>query len=100
MPTETVNDSVRVAIASLLKLINLMGAELLVGKHRDDIDEFERNVRAKLYAHLPDASPGDTASGVALAHAMVEPVLADLRERVRRMQCGEPTPLAHVEGFG
>jgi hypothetical protein len=25
---------------------------------------------------------------------MVEPVLADLRERVRRMQCGEPTPLA------
>jgi hypothetical protein len=72
-------------MASLLKLINLMGAELLVGKHRDDIDEFEQSVRTKLYAPVPGVSPEQTAAGVALAHAMVEPVLADLRERVRRM---------------
>jgi hypothetical protein len=87
-----VSDPVRVAIASLLKLINLLGAELLVGKHRDDIDEFEQNVRAKLFAHAPGASPEETAAGVALAHSLVEPVLANLRERVRQIQPATPAP--------
>ena len=31
----------RVAFASLVKMINLLGAELLVGKYREDIDLFE-----------------------------------------------------------
>ena len=94
MPAERINDSLRVAMASLLKLINLMGAELLVGKHRNDIYEFERNVRAKLYANVPGASSEDTASGVALAHAMVEPLLADLRDRVRRIDSRSLDPLS------
>ena len=88
------SDTVRGAIASLVKLINLLGAELLVGKHRDDIDAFEQNVRAKLFAHIEGASSEDTAAGVALAHSLIEPVLANLRERVRQIQPGSPPPFA------
>ncbi len=86
MDTQGCSDSVRVAIASLVKLVNLLGAEMLVGQHRDDIDAFEQSVRAKLYASLEGVSASDTAAGVALAHSLIEPVLASLRERVRRTQ--------------
>ncbi|MDE3177769.1 MAG: hypothetical protein KGM15_16835 [Pseudomonadota bacterium] len=82
------------AIASLIKLINLMGAEMLVGKHRDDVDAFEQSVRAKLYAHIEGASPKDTAAGVALAHSLIEPVLANLRERVRQNEAASLPPFA------
>src|ERR1700728_2177139 len=90
MQDNSCSDPVRVAIASLVKLVSLLGAELLVGKHRDDIDEFEQSVRAKLFAHVQGASPQDTAAGVALAHSLVEPVLASLRERVRQLQSASP----------
>ena len=86
MEGQGVSDTVRVAVASLVKLINLLGAELLVGKHRDDIDEFEQSVRAKLFASAPGATPEETAAGVALAHSLIEPVLASLRERVRQLE--------------
>ena len=79
-------DSVRVAIASLVKLIDLLGADVLVGRSYEDVEGFERNVRAKLFAHIEGASAEDTASGVALAHTLVEPILANLRERVRNSQ--------------
>ena len=72
------------------KLINLLGAELTVGKHREDIDLIERCVRAKLFAHVDGVSATDHAAGVALAHSLVEPVLKDLRERVERLQ---PAPM-------
>jgi hypothetical protein len=90
MDAQGCSDSVRVAIASLVKLINLLGAEMLVGQHRDDIDAFEQSVRAKLYAHVEGVTPEDTAAGVALAHSLIEPVLANLRERVRRSQAAPP----------
>jgi hypothetical protein len=86
MDPQGCSDSVRVAIASLVKLINLLGAEMLVGQHRDDVDAFEQSVRAKLHAHVQGVSAEDTAAGVALAHSLIEPVLANLRERVRRAQ--------------
>jgi hypothetical protein len=88
------SDSVRVAIASLVKLVSLLGAELLVGRHRDDIDAFEQSVRAKLFAHIEGASSEETAAGVALAHSLIEPVLANLRERVRQIQAASPPPFA------
>jgi hypothetical protein len=91
MDTPGCSDTVRVAIASLVKLINLLGAEMLVGKHRDDFDAFEQSVRAKLYANVQGATPEDTAAGVALAHSLIEPVLANLRERVKQVQ-GESMP--------
>ena len=94
MEPEGCSDPVRVAIASLVKLINLMGAEMLVGKHRDDVDAFEQSVRAKLYAHVEGASPADTAAGVALAHSLIEPVLANLRERVRQTEAATLPPFA------
>jgi hypothetical protein len=94
------SDPIRVAIGSLVKLISLMGAEMLVGKHRDDVDAFEQSVRAKLYAHLEGVSPEDTAAGVALAHSLIEPVLADLRERVRQAQAASLPPFAAPPSTG
>ena len=94
MDAQGCSDAVRVAIASLVKLVNLLGAEMLVGKHRDDVDAFEQSVRAKLYAHVDGASPQDTAAGVALAHSLIEPVLANLRERVRQNQASSLPPFA------
>jgi hypothetical protein len=95
MESPACSDPVRVAIASLVKLINLLGAEMLVGKHRDDLDAFEQSVRAKLFAHVQGVSPEDTAAGVALAHSLIEPVLANLRERVKQAQAAaSPPPFA------
>ena len=94
MDSPECSDPVRVAIASLVKLVNLMGAELLVGKHRDDIDAFEQSVRAKLHASVEGVSSEDTAAGVALAHSLIEPVLANLRERVKQTRAAETPALA------
>ena len=80
---------VRVALASLVKMINLLGAEMLVGKYREDIDVFESCVRAKLYAHVDGVSPESTAAGVAMAHSLVDPVLPHLRERVNSLQASK-----------
>ena len=102
MNTDT--EAVRVTLASLVKMINLLGAEMLVGKYREDVDVFESCVRAKLFAHVEGASPEATAAGVAMAHSLVEPVLKELRERVRAVQATEaaiaaaaavPIPLPH-----
>ena len=75
-----------VAMASLVRMISLLGAELLVGRHRDDVDLFEQCVRAKLHAHVEGVSIEATAAGVALAHGLIEPVLRDLRERAKVLQ--------------
>ena len=74
-----------VTLASLVKLVNLLGAELTVGKYREDIDVIERCVRAKLFAHVEGVSADDHAAGVALAHSLVEPVLQNLRARVEKL---------------
>ncbi|MCI4678488.1 hypothetical protein K9U39_04155 [Rhodoblastus acidophilus] len=70
-----------VALASLVKMISLLVAELVVGTHHDNIDLVESNVRAKLFASVDGVSSEATAAGVALAHRLVEPVLRDLRAR-------------------
>ena len=85
---------VRVALASLVKMINLLGAELLVGKFREDIEVFENCVRAKLFAHVEGVSPEATAAGVALAHSLVDPVLKHLRGRVRDLHTAERAAMA------
>jgi hypothetical protein len=85
---------VRVAFASLVKLINLIGAEMLVGKYREDIDVFESCVRAKLFANVEGVSPEATAAGVALAHSLVDPVLRHLRERVQTLHAAEGIAMA------
>jgi len=80
---------VKVALASLVKMINLLGAELLVGKYREDIDVFESAVRAKLFAHVEGVSPEATAAGVALAQNLVDPVLKSLRARALGLHAAE-----------
>ncbi len=86
-----INDAgeVKVALASLVKMINLIGAEMLVGKYREDIEVFESCVRAKLFANVEGVSPEQTAAGVAMAQALVDPVLKNLRERVRILHAAE-----------
>ena len=84
----------RVALASLIKMVNLLGAEMLVGKYREDIDVFESCVRAKLFAHVEGVNPEETAAGVALAHSLVDPVLRQLRERVRHLHAAETAAMA------
>ncbi len=74
-----------VALASLVKMVGLLCAELVVGSHRDDIDLIENSVRAKLHAEVEGISGAATAAGVALAHQLVGPVLRDLRERAKRL---------------
>jgi hypothetical protein len=74
-------DVATVALASLVKMIGLLGAELVVGTHNDDIDLIETSIRAKLHATVEGVSPEATAEGVALAHRLVEPILRDLRAR-------------------
>ncbi len=82
-----------VTLAALVKLINLLGAELTVGRHREDINVIERCVRTKLFAQVDGVSAGDHAAGVALAHSLVEPVLRDLRERVEKLQSPPAQPI-------
>jgi hypothetical protein len=89
----------RVAFASLIKLINLLGAELVVGKHREDIDLIETCVRAKLFANVDGVSPEATAAGVALAHSLVDPVLKNLRERVQTLHTAERVAMAEHVGI-
>jgi hypothetical protein len=74
-------DVATVALASLVKMIGLLGAELVVGTHDDDINLVESSIRAKLFASVDGVSSESTAAGVALAHRLVEPVLRDLRAR-------------------
>jgi hypothetical protein len=81
-----------VTLAALVKLINLLGAELTVGRHREDIDLIEHCVRTKLFAHVDGVSASDHATGVALAHSLVEPVLKDLRGRVEKLQSPPAQP--------
>jgi hypothetical protein len=85
---------VRVAFAALVKMIDLMGAEMLVGKYREDIDVFENCVRAKLFAHVEGVSAESTAAGVALAQSLVDPVLRRLRERVHNLHLAEAAAMA------
>ena len=93
-----VTPDVAVAIASLVKMIKLLGAELVAGTHRDDIDLFEKKVREKLFASVDGASAGSTAAGVALAHSLVEPVLRDLRAQAAEKAAPDQSPEAKAAG--
>jgi hypothetical protein len=92
MPVVAENPATVVTLAALVKLVNLLGAELTVGRHREDIDLIERSVRAKLYAHVEGVSASDHAAGVALAHSLVEPVLKRLRQRAEKLSAEAEAP--------
>ena len=98
MHIQSENPATVVTLAALVKLVNLLGAELTVGRHREDIDLVERCVRAKLFAHVDGVSAQDHAAGLALADSLVEPVLKDLRERTAKMQTPAPPPVPQRVG--
>ena len=76
---DTPCDAKDVALAALANLVRLMGAELVAGRHRDDIDVLERAVRTKIITPIDGCSPDVTQSGLALAAAHVERALAQIR---------------------
>jgi hypothetical protein len=78
-------DVTTVALASLVKMVGLLCAELTVGSHHDNFDLIENCVRAKLHASVDGVSPEATAAGVALAHRLVGPVLRELRARAQNL---------------
>ena len=98
MANVNVTPDVAVAIASLVKMIKLLGAELVAGTHRDDINLFEKKVREKLFAEVRGISADSTAAGVALAHSLVEPVLRD--PRALAVEKAAPDTLPRPEGVG
>ncbi len=82
MSAQVSSGAVRVALASLLRVIDRLGARALDGPP-ESVDALEREVRSTLFASLEGVAPAETAEGVALAHTLVEPILLRLRERAR-----------------
>jgi hypothetical protein len=73
-------DAGGVAIAAILHLLRLAGAELVLARHDLDPTQFERAVRAKLDQFTsPTANPEARAAGVAFARHLVEQVLTQIR---------------------
>jgi hypothetical protein len=80
---ETSYDPKDVALAALTNLIRLMGAELVAGRHRDDLNQLERAVRAKIGALTVVGCPVSVAdTGIALAKSHVERALTQIRAQV------------------
>jgi hypothetical protein len=80
---EPLTGETAVAVAALLHLIRLMGAELVAGRHRDDVEVLVRAIETKLRSvQLPDDTPeGDVSGGMLLANKLLEPIFEDLRLR-------------------
>ncbi|OYX70238.1 MAG: hypothetical protein B7Y95_16220 [Rhizobiales bacterium 32-66-11] len=95
MPNQTIEiDAVtKVTLAALLNLIRLLGAELVAGKHRDDVDHLERALRAKLNFVRDGVDKDDAEAGLALAHQLLTPVLRQIRAQAH-LAGGEAQPLS------
>ena len=77
---DEINDPKDVALVALTNLIRLMGAELVAGCHRDDVDLLERAVRAKVGDVTVVGGSAELAgAGIALARSHVERALAQIR---------------------
>lgn len=76
-----------VALAALTNLIRLMGAELVAGRHRDDLDLFEKAVRDRLgSAPAPACSLDVAEAGLQLAGRCIEQALAQVRAQATAAQ--------------
>jgi hypothetical protein len=83
-----------VAIAAILHLLRLAGADLVLARHDLDPTQFERAVRAKLNQFTsPSANPEARAAGVAFARHLVEQVLVQIRAQAevkKSLNASEP----------
>lgn len=69
-----------VALAALTNLIRLIGAELVAGRHRDDVGQFERAVWDRIATSpTPDCSFEIAEAGLQLAGRCIEQALAQVR---------------------
>lgn len=77
---ETSCDPKDIAIAALTNLVRLMGAELVAGRHRDDLATFEQAVRDRIGAVNVVGCPPEVAdAGLALARSHAEQALTQIR---------------------
>lgn len=72
-----------VTLAALLHLIRLMGAELVAGQHRDDVELLVKAIDTKLTSvQLPtNTVASDVVNGMELARRLIAPILDDLRAK-------------------
>lgn len=77
---DTPCDPKDVALGALTNLLRLMGAELVAGRHRDDVGQLELAVRAKIEAVTVVGCPPEVAkAGLALARSHVERAITQIR---------------------
>ena len=84
------------ALVALLHLIRLMGAELVAGQHRDDVEVLVKAVETKLRsARFPADMPNqDIVNGLDLAQARLRPILEELRARSENAHLSDQLLLA------
>jgi len=79
---DTPCDPKDVALAALTNLVRLMGAELVAGKHRDDVGFLEQAVRSKMGTLTVDGCAPEVAeAGLALAKTHAESALIQIRSQ-------------------
>ncbi|WP_336492410.1 hypothetical protein [Methylobacterium nigriterrae] len=93
------DDERRVALLALANLVRLMGAELVAGAHRDNVDRVELAIRAKLRAiDTSSFTPGAAERGFAEAEALIEQALVNVREQAAAAQTPPPADACAVTG--
>lgn len=91
---ETSCDPKDIAIAALTNLVRLIGAELVAGRHRDDLGQLEQAVRAKVGAvTVLGCAPEVADAGLALARSHAEQALSQIRAQAMAAQARD---LAHA----
>jgi hypothetical protein len=100
--SETIETTIKEAV--LLHLVRLMGAELVAGKHRDDIDELIRAIDRKI-----DQTPlsrgvdvNDARAGFLAARKALAPVCEALRSQAAEARFSDevkkqPSAVKHVQ---
>src|SRR4051794_9914858 len=83
---EQLSAETRTALAALLHIIRLMGAELVAGQHRDDVELLVKAIKTKLNAlQAPEnTSETDFVKGIEMAHGLVRQIFDELREKSER----------------
>ncbi|MCJ2132666.1 hypothetical protein MKK69_01040 [Methylobacterium sp. J-026] len=89
--TDSICDPKDVALAALTNMIRLMGAELVAGRHRDDLGLFMRAVQDRLAASpTPACSPDVAEAGLQVAARCIEQALVQVRAQAQAARAGDP----------
>lgn len=98
---ETLLDAKDVALAALTNLVRLMGAELVVGRHRDDLGLVERSMRDRIASTAVAACPPETAeAGLQLAARCIEQALAHIRSQAHALDGEDSADAGRPEKAG